>query len=201
MSRCLFAIGIGLGLMLHPLGAAQVPRPAPEFVIRQVNGPQLLLTQFRGKVVALTFVYTTCPHCQHFSGLLNEMYREYGPRGFQPIDIAYNDQATLLVSDFINQLQLKFPVGVATREEVVSYLQYPMDKPMYVPQVVFIDRKGVLRAQYAGESDFFQPKNVEANLRAEIESLLTKPAARRARPAVKRPVPQSASLSAAHGLQ
>ena len=58
--------------------AAKVPRPAPELKIEQVGGPTLSLSQYRGKAVALAFVMTTCPHCQHFSEVLNKMYEIYG---------------------------------------------------------------------------------------------------------------------------
>ena len=183
LSRRWFALALGMGLCLAPLWGAEVPRPAPELVIRQVNGPQLLLSQFRGKVVAIEFLHTTCPHCQNCSSLLNRMYKEYGPRGFQPVGIAFNDMATLLVPDFIKQLGLSFPVGVSTREEVMSYLQFPLVERMFVPQLIFVDRKGTIRAQYSGEHDFFKPESEEANMRAQIESLLTEPAAtQKARP-------------------
>jgi hypothetical protein len=40
-----------------------------------------------------------------------------------------------------------------------------------VPQLVFIDRKGVIRAQYGG-SDPFVASNEEANIRGMVEKLL-----------------------------
>ena len=39
--------------------AATIPRPSPELAIRSVEGGQILLSQARGKVVLLTFLYTT----------------------------------------------------------------------------------------------------------------------------------------------
>ncbi len=41
---------------------------------------------------------------------------------------------------------------------------------MYVPQLVFLDRKGVIRAQYPGGDKFYQDE--EKNMRTQIESLL-----------------------------
>ncbi len=41
------------------LRAAEVPRKAPELDINLPNGKHLLLSQFRGKVVVLTFISTT----------------------------------------------------------------------------------------------------------------------------------------------
>jgi peroxiredoxin len=166
MAHRLIALGIGLALVL---GAAQIPRPAPELTVPLPDGRQISLSQYRGKVVLLAFVHTTCPHCQHDSSIIEQLYKEYGPRGFQPIDVAFNTGAAALVPDFVSQLGLTFPVGTAQQSDVMTYLQYSYAEPLYVPQMVFIDRKGVIRAQHGGMDDFF--KDVEPNLRSLIESL------------------------------
>ena len=41
---------------------APVPRKAAEVTITMNSGEQLLLSSLRGKVVALEFLLTTCPH-------------------------------------------------------------------------------------------------------------------------------------------
>lgn len=179
-------------MLCAALAAAEVPRKAPELAVQLVDGKQLLLSQFRGKVVLVAFVHTTCSHCQQDSQLFERLYKEYGPRGFQPIDVAFNDNAALLVPDFVKQLNLSFPVGFAVRDTVVDYLQLSYVKPYYVPQMVIIDRKGFIREQHGGEDDYF--KNLEPNLRASIEALLKE----RAPSAAHRPrtAPRSASKPA-----
>src|SRR5262249_23081387 len=42
-------------------GAFKPARLAPELALRGSNGTELKLSQYRGKVVALGFGYTTCP--------------------------------------------------------------------------------------------------------------------------------------------
>lgn len=175
MRRRLFALGLGLGLALMPVAAAEVPRQAPELAVQLVSGRQLLLSQLRGKVVLLEFLHTTCPHCQQSSALIERLTKEFGPRGFQPVGVAFNDNAAQLVPDFVRQLGLTFPVGVASRETVIEYLQHPMTVPLYVPQMVFVDRKGVIRAQHGGDDEFL--KNLEPNLRKLLDELLKEPAA------------------------
>jgi peroxiredoxin len=195
--RQLIAIGFGFGLLVAPVAAADVPRPAPEFPIQLVGGKQLLLSQYRGKVVAVEFLQTTCPHCQNCSAILNRMYKEYGPRGFQALGVAFNDMAIMLVPDYISQLQLTFPVGVGARDPVISFLQHPVMEILYVPQLVFIDRNGVIRAQYQGRDNFFN--NEEVNMRAQIESLLKEPVAR-PKASKPKPAPKSTSLSRPQAL-
>lgn len=203
MTRRLFTITAGLGWPLAALLAAQVPRPAPEFVIKLTSGQQLLLSQYRGKVVALEFLSTTCPHCQSCSALLDRLFKEYGPRGFQPLGVAFNEMAGMLVGDYIKNLQLTFPVGVSERDPVLNFLQHPMIMRLMVPQVLFIDRRGTIRGQHGGETDFFRDE--EKNMRAQIEALLKEPAAaRKTTPAPKVKKAASAgpaSFRAPQGIQ
>src|SRR5690242_20387512 len=70
---------------------ADVPRPAPEFAIRLMDGTDLLLSQQRGKVVCLMFILTTCPHCQKLVGTMSKLQPELGPRGLVTIAGATQD--------------------------------------------------------------------------------------------------------------
>jgi peroxiredoxin len=153
---------------------APVPRKAPEVTIRLNSGEQLLLSSLRGKVVALEFLLTTCPHCQRCSGILQQMYGEFGPKGFQPVGAAINDNAQALVPEFIYKLGLKYPVGVTPRDMAYEFLGYNQNNvssgPMLMPQLVFIDRKGIIQVQYAGDADFF--KDEEVNMRNQIEAMM-----------------------------
>jgi peroxiredoxin len=164
------------------LPAADIPRPAPAATFRTTSGTPINLADYKGKVVALEFLITTCPACQRCSGMLQRMQQEYGPRGFQAIGVATNDMAHMLVDDYRKQLGLTFPLGFAPRDKAHEFLQIPLMLIMYVPQLVFIDREGVIRAQHGGQDKFFS--NEEANMRSQIEALLgaAKPAARKKGP-------------------
>src|SRR3954453_815862 len=161
-------------LTVLPLVAAEVPRKSPEFAAQMPAGGQLLLTQYKGKVIVLEFAYTTCPHCQASARLLTQLYKEYGPRGFQPVAVAFNDMANMLVPDFVKQNGVTFPVGSSPREPVLNYLQFSPDERLSVPQLVIIDRKGMIRQQSLPSMD--EKIGTEANLRNMIETLLKEPA-------------------------
>jgi thiol-disulfide isomerase/thioredoxin len=153
--------------------AQQVPRRAGEFAINATDGSQILLSQYSGKVVLLACMFTTCPHCQHTSQILNGIQKEYGDRGLQIVGAFFNDNASGLVPGFVAQFQPAFPVGSANRDQVNEYLQHAPGKPTYVPELVFIDRNRQIRAQYTGNDDFF--KDQDKNIRALVESLLKEP--------------------------
>jgi peroxiredoxin len=154
--------------------AAQLPRPAPDFAIRTDAGPPIQLAQYRGKVVVLAFILTTCPHCQRAVGVLSKMQKEYGSQGLQVLGSATEAAAPSNLPAFMERFQPAFPVGFSNHEAAVAFLQHPEKALMLMPQVVFIDRKGVIRAQYEG-GDKFLVENQEANIRGEIEALLKGP--------------------------
>ena len=77
-------------LALTSVLSAADPRPAPELVIKSATGQEQLLSKFRGKVVAVEFLLTTCPHCQKASQNLQKLYKELGPQGFQPCSLFFS---------------------------------------------------------------------------------------------------------------
>ena len=169
----LFVLAAALGISGAVFAAPPVPRPSPEFVIAlpPVNsGKQLLLSQFKGKVVALEFLFTTCPHCQHEAGLLTKLYRELGPRGFEPVGVGINPMAGMLVPDFVRDYQVGFPVGYSERDPALGYMGISVMERWVVPQLLLIDRKGVIRYQTPALGA--EEVQNEAWLRGKIEELL-----------------------------
>lgn len=131
------------------------------------GGGVIDLKQYRGKVVALEFLSTTCQHCQKCSQLLQKLQNQYGPKGFQALGVAFNDMAHLLVPEYTKNFGVRFPIGFASREQVEEFLQHPRMAALYVPQLLFIDRNGIIRYRRSGFRE-----DEEKELRAQIEELL-----------------------------
>ena len=151
-----------------------VPRPAPDFVIHFTNGNEMTLHSLRGKVIALTFVSTTCPHCQHASQVFTKFYEEYGSKGFEPVAVAFNTMANMYVDEFVKNLGIKHPVGFSPVEPVLAFLGISPMERYVVPQIVWIDKKGIIREQTPplGDEKMLQ----ESHWREMIETLLKEPA-------------------------
>src|ERR1043166_965993 len=155
-----------------PAGATPpVPRKAPELTITEPSGAQTLLSSYKGKVVVIEFLHTTCPHCQRASQVFTRLHKELGPRGFQPIGIAFNEGVDpVIVNNFVRQLGADYPIGISPRETVESYLGISVMTRYVVPQIVVIDRKGMIRAQSdPGGTESLQDENSLRNL---IDALL-----------------------------
>ena len=155
------------------VAAADVPRPAPDFTVNMANGKPIKLSDYKGKVLVVEILLTTCSHCQRASQGINKVQRELGAQGMQSIGVAVNEMAQMLVEDYTKQFNLDFPVGWSTREPVVQLLQHPVMMMMSFPNVLIIDRNGQIRHQFPGGDKFFE--NEEKNLRDLVLPLLKAP--------------------------
>jgi peroxiredoxin len=129
-----------------------VPRKAPDLSFLEPSGKVISLSSFKGKVVALEFFFIRSMHCVRVAQTLNKLNDDLGPRGFQPLAVAFSapgadaDGATVL--DFVEAYRLAFPAGYTKKEEVDRFLaRDKADVSVNIPQVVIIDRAGVIRAQ------------------------------------------------------
>lgn len=167
--RRLAALAVLLGLSFTAF-AATVPRPAPEFVINYPGGKQGLLSSYKGKVVALLFIFTTCPHCQTTCQAVSKIYNDLGAKGFQPLAVAVNPMSLMLVPDFVKDFRVNFPVGASERDPALTFLGINAAERWVVPQIVLIDKKGVIQKQSPPLGD--EKLQEEGTLRQQIEHLL-----------------------------
>ena len=152
------------------LWAATIPRQSPDFTIQMTDGKQVKVSDYRGKVLCLTFILTTCPHCQKTTQLWDNIYPELAPKGLAVVEAALNENPN--ISSFVSQFKVPFPVGTAGVMSALDYIQWPKDKRPLVPFLVFIDRNGVIRAQYTGVDEAFFDNQQEQHMREQAEKLL-----------------------------
>src|SRR5436305_9847577 len=147
MPRISKSLGI-LFFACATLTTAQVPRPSPELGINTLNGVPIRLTQYRGKVVVLEFLLTSCPHCQETTEILKKLQKEYGSQGLQVVGSAGEQGAPVNLPGFVSRFQPGFPVGYNALKTVAEYTQQNANERMQMPELLFIDRSGMIRAKY-----------------------------------------------------
>jgi peroxiredoxin len=156
---------------LSLVAAAALPRQSPDFTILDPAGKQTKLSSFKGDVVVIEFLLTHCPHCWRLADTVGKLYKELGPRGFRAVAVAFdNNISGPVVADFVGRSKLLFPVGYTTADRVDSFLGRDASERFQVPQIVVVDRAGVIRAQSrpTGESKLEDEKY----LRNLLDSLL-----------------------------
>jgi hypothetical protein len=163
---------------------AEVPRPSPPFTILRHGAPNIELRQYRGKVVALAFIHTTCQHCQNLTRSLNALAREFAGRNAQFLECAFNDDAQATMPDFLALFQPPYPVGWSYQGPVRAFLKIGlMDGHFMVPHMVFLDSGGTIQLDLSAQDDFF--KETDANIRAALNRLLAPAATKKGGPAKK----------------
>jgi hypothetical protein len=152
-----------------------IPRKSPDFRINEPSGKQILLSSFKGKVVMIEFFFLRSEKCLNLAQMMNKLNAEYGARGFQPIAIAFpapqSDANGPLVGYLADNFKLTYPVGYTKKEDVDQYLSRGEGELLRIPQVVIIDRAGMIRAQTGGHDGNLNLEN-ESFLRTMLEGLL-----------------------------
>jgi thiol-disulfide isomerase/thioredoxin len=156
------------GLLVSAEGAS-VPRPLADISVPTPGG-KIRLSQYRGKVMVVALISTTCEHCIVSMQLLSQLQKEYGPRGFQVFAVAADDMAAKMVGPLTRLRQPGFPLGYLDHNTTMELCDFKRDDHPFVPMYLFVDKKGTVRFQYSGNEDFFKAE--EKNTKILIEGLL-----------------------------
>ena len=165
-------------LALSAVAAAPsfVPHRSPEFKISEPSGKSTLLSTLRGKVVVMEFLFLQSNHCTRVAKMLNKLNLELGPHGFRALGVVFDppnapDSHGQLVAPAVTFFQLTYPVGFSNKTDVDRYLGRQGPEVLNIPQIVVIDRKGLIRAE-SGAAGGDPRLEDEDNLRQLIEDLL-----------------------------
>jgi len=96
----------------------------------------------------IEFMLIRCGGCLRMAQKINKLHGEMAGRGFRSIGIVFDDGVSEpVIRDLVQLLKLNYTVGFATADDVDRYLGRAVTERLQVPQVVVIDRAGVIRAQ------------------------------------------------------
>jgi len=175
--RAVLILSAWLLLCFAPLApAGTVSRDSPEFKIAEPDGRTTLLSSLKGRVVVIEFLFVRSEHCLRVARTLNKLYGELGSKGFEPVAVVFdppNSPRTdgQLVTAMAQYMKLTFPVGYTSKEDVDTYLGRARGEILNIPQVVVIDRRGMIRATSGGRGGDPTLED-EGSLRGLIDALL-----------------------------
>jgi peroxiredoxin len=132
-----------------------------DFELKDMNGGDVRLSDYEGKVILLDFWATWCAPCKiEIPGFI-ELYDKYRDQGFEVVGISVDDPVDAL-RDFAMQLNMNYPVLVGDGRDDVKEAFGPL---IGFPTTFIIGRDGTVCSEHVG----FAPK---AQFEAEIQSLL-----------------------------
>lgn len=168
----LLQICFGLSCLPLQAGGSPVPRKAPAFAVQTAPERYIWLSDYVGRPVILAFILTDCTHCQYTTGLLSAIQRDYADRGVQVIESAIDSMSALRIPEFLKKLNPPFPVGYNEQSYAAIFLGYGEKDPMFAPQLVFIDRTGMIRAQFGGDDPKLLKEVQDKTLRETLDETL-----------------------------
>ena len=123
-------------------------RRAPGFALPDLNFKIHDLGDYSGKVVIVTILRTTCPHCTTFNKILNEAEKKYaGQVKILGVVNPPDNQTSVKRYQLANGISttLLFDCG----QMAASYLKVtPQNPSIEVPHFFVIDQKGMIREDY-----------------------------------------------------
>ncbi|MCX5718535.1 MAG: TlpA disulfide reductase family protein [Nitrospirae bacterium] len=135
------------GISSENLAFAKTPGSlSPDFTLPDLDGKNVTLSKFRGKVVLLNFWNTWCGPCRAEMPSLNNLFLELKDKGLVVLSISI-DTSEEPVRAFISERKLVFPVLMDKKQKVYAkkYFLYGL------PVTILIDKKGIIVEKFIGE--------------------------------------------------
>jgi len=126
--------------------AATKGRNAPDFVLTDLQGNNVKLSDLRGKAVVLNFWATWCPPCKQEIPWFVDIQKRYGSQGLQVVGVSMDDGDQKDVARFAAENSINYPILLG--KEKVAEQYGGID---YLPTTFYIDRNGVVMDRVFGQ--------------------------------------------------
>ena len=132
------------------------------FTLPLLDGTNVSLSQYKGKVVFLNFWATWCGPCRSEMPSMETVYQKLKDQGLEMLAVNLGESRND-VSAFMNQYRLSFPAVLDERSITGSYYNVQA-----IPSTYIIDRRGLIIARLVGSIDWNTPK-ITAALEAALQ--------------------------------
>lgn len=143
------------------------PRPAPDFQLPALSGPEFRLAEWKGKVILLDFWATWCEPCIAEIPVLNRLQEKYESRGLKVVGAAVQSGWRQDIQRYVAKHGIKYTVLVGKDELMETY------EVLGLPTSYLIGRDGKIYRKYIGTAPGKEAEK-EADLELEIERLLAR---------------------------
>ncbi len=140
---------------------------APPFTLPDVNGNQVSLSDFEGKVLIVAFWTTWCPGCVQEIPHFIDLYDQYKEQGLEIIAISLDEGGAKDVKPFLEKKPVNYTALIGNLNISEKYKTKGI-----LPTTFVIDKTGKIRRKYVGyrKRKVFE-KDIKAMLSKTIESL------------------------------
>jgi len=137
--------------------------------MKSAKGDPIRLSNYSGKVLLVNLWATWCGPCRRETPELVKLHKEYQARGVEMVGLSTEDPiaSAQSVHDFVEQFQVDYQVGWATRDVTIALMQ--LTGKTSIPQSFIITRNGRIKKQFIG----FSPTQTPPLLRQALEDALS----------------------------
>ena len=105
---------------------------APNFTLRDINNEEVTLSDYKGKVVVISFWATWCGPCKEEMPYLQTLLDEKRDKGVEVFSISIDDQRTMSqVKPHIKKNQYNFTVLKDPKSDVITSYNPSKNAPVY----------------------------------------------------------------------
>jgi thiol-disulfide isomerase/thioredoxin len=127
-------------LLFAPAVTSGQDSPPTELTLKDINGREIRLSNYRGKIVLVNFWATWCPPCRVVVPDLIRLQRDYRSKGLQVIGVTYPPQKLAEVRRFVRRAKVNYPVALGTRETLSRFTRSET-----LPMTIIIGTDGRIR--------------------------------------------------------
>ena len=128
---------------------------APNFTLKNLDGKEISLNQFRGKHVLINFWATWCGPCKIEMPSLEALYERFKDRNFVLLAISNDMFGANIVKPFVKAHNINFPVLLDQRLKVSNAFGV-----VSLPTTFMIDPQGKIIGALFGAEDWATPNNI-----------------------------------------
>lgn len=149
---------------------------APGFSLPDRNYKYHDPQDYRGKILIVEFMQTTCPHCVAFSKILEEVSAKYAGK-VSILSIANPPDTPDKIAQFAAANKITLPILFDYNQVAASYVHWTPGKSggFEIPRIFIIDASGIIRRDLENSAftkDIFEGRG----LFNELDKLLQTPA-------------------------
>lgn len=154
-----FLIAVCLLASCSQTSAIEIGETAPDFKLADINGKNMSLSEFKGKVIILDFFASWCPPCKMEIPDFIQLQTAYREKGFSVVGVALVDKNE--AKDFAEKMGINYPILVD--DNSASTIYGPIRS---IPTTFVIDKEFTIRRIYIGyrSKDVFE-KDVQELLK------------------------------------
>lgn len=152
-------------LVAGPAAGLSAKDPAPDFVMKTLDGKEIRLADYKGKYILLNFWATWCGPCKIEMPSLETLHTKFKSRNLAVVAVSNDIFGAKVVKPFVKAHKMSFTVSLDQDLKVST--QYGV---VGLPTTILIDPRGIVIGVLNGAENW-----AHAETLAYFEDLLSKP--------------------------